>query len=268
MLTRILSAVILILAALSTVLYAKPAVYLVGIGIIGTGCLYEYCRIMHAIDIRTRPWFLCCVFWCLIIALYLKSVPSVAALSLSIILIVISAVFRKKLSVKERSFGMMAETMGIFYIVLCLYPAVAVRFAFGNDTGLQWTLLLLLVTWGGDSFALIAGRKIGKRPLAPVLSPKKTKEGSLVGLMAGVGIAVCLKTVLFKDLPLHHVVITAFLLGISGQIGDLAESMIKRTAGVKDSSKLIPGHGGVLDRMDSLLLSIPVLYGYLLFLYH
>ncbi|MEJ2247318.1 MAG: phosphatidate cytidylyltransferase, partial [Acidobacteriota bacterium] len=90
-------------------------------------------------------------------------------------------------------------------------------------------------------------------PLAPSLSPKKTKEGALAGFLAGIGIAVAIRYFLFTDLPLRHVIMVSILLGISGQLGDLAESMMKRAAGVKDSSHLIPGHGGILDRMDSLL---------------
>ena len=110
---------------------------------------------------------------------------------------------------------------------------------------MQWTLLLLSVVWVGDIAALIIGKLLGKKPFAPVLSPKKTYEGALAGLLAGVGIAVAVQQFLFTDLPLLHATIASVLLGIFGQLGDLAESMLKRAAEIKDSSRLIPGHGGV-----------------------
>ena len=130
-----------------------------------------------------------------------------------------------------------------------------------------WTLLLLAVIWVGDTAALAAGKLIGKRKFAPVLSPNKTYEGFLAGLLAGTGAAAALQQLLFPSLPLRHVIIASVLLGIFGQLGDLAESMLKRAAAIKDSSRLIPGHGGVLDRMDSLLFAFPVLYFYLFELY-
>jgi len=99
------------------------------------------------------------------------------------------------------------------------------------------------------------------------LSPKKTKEGALAGLLAGIAIALALRHFFFTDLPLLHVISASVLLGVLGQLGDLAESMLKRAADIKDSSNFIPGHGGVLDRMDSLLFSFPVLYVYLLLIY-
>jgi phosphatidate cytidylyltransferase len=283
MIKRILSAIVLIPATLLVVIYATPFFYLLGVGLIGTACLYEYFRLIRAMDIPNRPWFGYVAFWILLILFSLNRIdpPKVfdpivfhlgkltlpTVLALTAVAAFLSAVWRTSASVRNRALAFMAETSGILYITLFLYPAVAVRYDFGNSSGLQWTLLLLLVTWGGDSCALVAGKKIGKRPFAPVLSPKKTNEGAIAGLLAGIGIAVFVERFLFTDLPLGHVIAVSALLGIFGQLGDLAESMLKRAAGIKDSSNLIPGHGGVLDRMDSLLFSLPVLYAYLLLLY-
>jgi len=265
---RILSAIILIPLALLIVIFAKPVYYLIGIAITGTLCLYEYSRLMNAMKISTRAWFLYCIFWILLAAFYMNRIPATVILAITILAASISSLARTELSVRDRTFGLFAELFGILYIVLFLYPALPIRFEFGNDIGLQWTLLLLIVIWGGDTFALVAGKKMGRRPFAPALSPKKTKEGAAAGWIAGIVISVALKNILFPDLAMLHIVAVSALLGIFGQLGDLAESMLKRTAGIKDSSNLIPGHGGVLDRMDSLLFSIPVLYAYLLFLYH
>jgi phosphatidate cytidylyltransferase len=260
--TRILSAVILIPAALLVVIFAHPLVYLIGIAVIGTLCLYEYSGLMHAMSIPTRPWFLYGMFWALLAIIYLDASLLIPVLPLTLIAAFTASLGRTGLPVRDRAFGLLAELFGILYMALFLYPALGIRYEFTE--GLQWTLLMLLVIWGGDTFALVVGKKFGKSPLAPKLSPKKTKEGALAGLFAGTVIAVAFRFSLAMELPLFHVVVVSIVLGIFGQLGDLAESMIKRAAGIKDSSHLIPGHGGVLDRMDSLLFSLPVLYAYLL----
>jgi phosphatidate cytidylyltransferase len=274
MMTRVLSAIILIPLSLLVVIYATPVCFLIGIGFVGTICLYEYFGLMLAMNIRVRPWFGYGIFWILLVVFfyldfYLDFLErfAIPILAVTVITSFISAIWRRNLAVRDRTLGLMAELLGILYITLFLYPALPIRYDFGNSTGLHWTLLMLLIIWGGDTFALAVGKKIGKRPFAPVLSPKKTKEGALAGLLAGIGIAAGVQHFLFTELPLQHVIAVSILLGIFGQLGDLAESMIKRAAGIKDSSHLIPGHGGVLDRMDSLLFSFPVLYGYLLLIY-
>ncbi len=127
--------------------------------------------------------------------------------------------------------------------------------------------MVLAIIWLGDTFALFVGKKFGRTRFASQISPKKTNEGAIGGLAAGVLGAVLLQIFLFQGLPLLHVIGLSVLLGIFGQLGDLAESLLKRAAEIKDSSNLIPGHGGVLDRLDSLLFAFPVTYLYLLFLY-
>ncbi len=262
---RILSAIILIPLTLLVVIYARPLYYLIGIGLLGTVCLYEYFTLMHAMKIRIRPWYGYGAFWILLAVLFHDRLPFFSVLVLVLIALFTSSSWRSGLTIRERSISVMAEIFGILYITLCLYTAFPVRFDF--ESGLEWTLLTLLIIWGGDTFALVVGKIIGKRPFAPVLSPKKTKEGALAGLLAGIAIALAFRHFLFTDLPLVHVIAASILLGIFGQLGDLAESMLKRAADIKDSSNLIPGHGGVLDRLDSLLFSFPVLYAYLLLVY-
>lgn len=265
--TRTLSAIVLILFALGIVFLATPPVYLAGIGLMGTVCLYEYGKMMGSMGLRVRAWFLYGVFWILLLGLSTGRGPVIAILAMTVLVAFVSSLWRTRCPVRDRVGAMMAELFGILYMALCLYPALPIRYDFGGDTGLHWTLLMLLTLWGGDTFALAVGKKIGTRPLAPVLSPKKTREGAVAGLLAGAAIALAAHRFLFPDLPLVHVIAVSVLLGVFGQLGDLAESMIKRAAGIKDSSHLIPGHGGVLDRIDSLLFSLPVLYAYLLLVY-
>jgi phosphatidate cytidylyltransferase len=119
----------------------------------------------------------------------------------------------------------------------------------------------LVVTWVVDTAAMFGGRAIGGPKLAPTVSPGKTRSGSVAGVLGGLAVAPLFAWVVFPrvglSLPLWQLVAMAAVLGVIGQAGDLAESLFKREAGVKDSSHLIPGHGGVLDRLDSLYFVVP-----------
>jgi phosphatidate cytidylyltransferase len=119
----------------------------------------------------------------------------------------------------------------------------------------------LVVTWVCDTAAMFGGRALGGPKLAPTVSPGKTRSGSSVGFVAGLLVAPLFAAVVFPrvglEVPLWQLVVIAGVLSVVGQIGDLAESLFKREAGVKDSGDLIPGHGGVLDRLDSLYFIIP-----------
>ncbi|MGI9253690.1 MAG: phosphatidate cytidylyltransferase [Thermomicrobiales bacterium] len=124
--------------------------------------------------------------------------------------------------------------------------------------GLSWTLVVILVTWIADTAAYLVGRSVGRHKLAPRLSPNKTIEGALGGLAGAVLVSLaCFSLFGLPGGPLWAV-ISGLLLGVAGQIGDLSESLMKRQAGVKDSGDIIPGHGGILDRIDALLFAFPV----------
>jgi phosphatidate cytidylyltransferase len=120
----------------------------------------------------------------------------------------------------------------------------------------------LVVTWVVDTAAMFGGRAMGGPKLAPTVSPGKTRSGSLAGVAGGLAVAPLFSAAIFPrvgiEIPLWQLLTIAAVLGVIGQIGDLAESLFKREAGVKDSSHLIPGHGGVLDRLDSLYFVVPV----------
>jgi len=140
--------------------------------------------------------------------------------------------------------------------------------AAGNiDTLGAFTVVAIMVSiWTCDSLAYFAGRAFGRHKLFERISPKKTWEGSLAGVVGAVGAMVGLQQWLLPYLTIGDAVIIGLIVGIFGQLGDLAESHIKRDAGVKDSSQLIPGHGGVFDRFDSLLFVAPLVYIYLNFI--
>ena len=120
--------------------------------------------------------------------------------------------------------------------------------------------------WCMDTAAYAVGRSAGRRTLAPVLSPKKTWEGAAAGLVAAVGVCLLFSRFALKDaLTLPGAAAIGLLIGVAGQLSDLAESMVKRDAGVKESGALLPGHGGVLDRFDSYILCAPAIYYFLSF---
>ena len=131
--------------------------------------------------------------------------------------------------------------------------------------GARWVLFLLTVIFGSDTGAFYFGRFFGKHKLHESISPGKTWEGAIGGLLSSVIVAF----VFLKVIPLHRLdgdmLLLPASLSVAGQIGDLAESMLKRNHGVKDSGRILPGHGGILDRIDGLLFSIPILYIYLSF---
>jgi phosphatidate cytidylyltransferase len=130
------------------------------------------------------------------------------------------------------------------------------------EAGREWILLLVSVTWLGETAAYLVGSSVGRHKLAPSISPRKTVEGALAQLVMSVLAAVGARATFFPALSLESAVVVGLLLGVVGQAGDLLESAIKRSVGTKDTGRLIPGHGGMLDRMDSLLINTPVLLYY------
>lgn len=138
-----------------------------------------------------------------------------------------------------------------------LLPASVVALRVREDAGWQWVVLLFVVTWANDTFAYFTGRFLGRRPLAPRISPKKTWEGFWGGAAGSVGGALAVKFLFLPGLSVQAAVVLGTGAAVLGPIGDLSESMLKRAAGVKDSGKIIPGHGGLLDRIDAVLFVAP-----------
>jgi phosphatidate cytidylyltransferase len=162
-----------------------------------------------------------------------------------------------------------SSVFALFYLGLTLIPLPMLREATNGPSLLAF---LFLTVWAGDTVAMYAGRMFGKRKMAPNLSPNKTwagAVGSVVGAVAVAGILLALSTYFanwnsvklsFADAPVWYWLVLAVVVNIAAQVGDLAESALKRSAGVKDSGTLLPGHGGILDRIDALLLAAPVLW--------
>lgn len=149
--------------------------------------------------------------------------------------------------------------LSIFYVGVGFYYFIEIR-----DIGLVYAFFPLFTIWATDSGAYFIGRKIGKNKLWPEISPNKTIEGSIGGVVCAVIVGIIFILFTSIDLTIAKMLILAIILSIFGQIGDLVESGLKRHFGVKDSGKIMPGHGGILDRFDSLLFVWPLFY----FFYH
>lgn len=132
--------------------------------------------------------------------------------------------------------------------------------------GAAWLYMVLAITWLQDTAAYFVGRSFGRHKLAPILSPKKTWEGAAGGLLGSILGALVCKLLLGLPVSLLGSVVLGLVGGVVGPLGDLVESMIKRQVGLKDIGRIIPGHGGLLDRADSLLFTLPVLYYVILLL--
>jgi phosphatidate cytidylyltransferase len=160
---------------------------------------------------------------------------------------------------------------GIFGLIYIAYPLTLIPLLWSKENGPTLVLFLMLCVWTGDIAALYIGRTFGKRKLAPRLSPGKTWIGSIASIAGSVLIALALaetanalsargNMLLHISEPLWQTLLLAAILNVAAQLGDLLESAIKRGAGVKDSGTMLPGHGGILDRIDALLVAAPVLW--------
>jgi phosphatidate cytidylyltransferase len=180
-------------------------------------------------------------------------------------------VSQQKFTVNDAAFAIFGMNyVGLFaYLLLLRFDGkVAEIGATGGvlEPGAACIWLAFIGTWASDTLAYFVGSKIGRRKLCPAISPGKTIEGAAGGL-AGSIIGVVIFSFFIK-LALAHAIMIGIVVGLAAQLGDLFESSIKRFAGVKDSGQLLPGHGGVLDRFDSILFAVPVVYYYNYIYYH
>jgi phosphatidate cytidylyltransferase len=161
---------------------------------------------------------------------------------------------------REVAFALLA----FLYIPFMLMHLVQLR---QTTFGIEWLCVIMLIVMTNDSAAYYTGSAFGKHRLYPLVSPKKSVEGSIGGLIGGLGGALLAKYTFFTHVTFIDAVVTALVIGAVGQAGDLFESLLKRSFGVKDSGTIIPGHGGVLDRLDSILFAAPITYYYVLFFF-
>ncbi len=185
-----------------------------------------------------------------------------ATLILFIAAVLITQAFRFRKEFSKMLTGMGVTVLGVLYIAFLGGFLVAIRVGFETPANLSTHLLgfFFLVMFGSDAGAYFTGRALGKHKLAPSISPGKTVEGLIGGIVAAAGLAALATWWFFPELPYQWSIPLACVLAIVGVLGDLAESAMKRGSTTKDTATTLPGHGGFLDRLDSLLLGAPILY--------
>jgi len=205
-----------------------------------------------------------------IIILFDFYIYSAAHLYIIIIFFVTSEIILSFILNKENQLIECAYTIFTsFYAVLFTGSLVLIREAGRNGQytiGYKVIWSIFFGIWFLDTTAYFVGKSIGRQKLCPQISPNKTIEGSIGGFIAAIAALIIGKYAFFKELSIIHSVNIGIILGVMGQIGDVAESFIKRKAGVKDSSAILPGHGGILDRFDSLIFASPFVYLYLTYI--
>lgn len=170
-------------------------------------------------------------------------------------------------SVQTAALRIASGAFGPLWLGGGLSAIVLLRRDAGNDhDGASFVVLALVLSWLSDTGAFFIGRSFGRHKLYAAVSPKKTIEGALGGLAGGLVGTLAVRALVLPSLPLSHAVGLALVAGALGQLGDLGESLLKRSVGVKDSGFILPGHGGILDRADALLVTSTVTYLYVLWM--
>ncbi|MCU1337137.1 MAG: phosphatidate cytidylyltransferase [Bryobacterales bacterium] len=192
------------------------------------------------------------------LALLFTRDPASAWLTIVIAALALMALELRQADLAKAMISAATALLGVVYIFGAWRSALDLR-----AINPHWLMIALLVSWAGDTAALYVGRAFGRHKLAPRVSPSKTWEGSIGSLAGGVLAAGVYAHLLIPSEPLWKVLAVAAAGNIAGQVGDLCESAFKRGAGMKDSGTTLPGHGGWLDRIDSSLFTIPVVYALL-----
>jgi len=219
--------------------------------------LYEYYKMTIAIPIGAR--LIQTIFFSLapvLVAFFRRPDLFMPALFISLIgIILLSLKYHKRFGHILLFMGF--SSFGALYIGLCLAHMVLIRYL---PDGAAWLLVMTAITAGGDTGAYYVGINFGRRKLCPEISPGKTVEGAIGGILTGSTAAVGMGMLLLPAYRPGVIFVAALILSVVSIIGDIAESVIKRSAGVKDSGTMLFGHGGVLDRVDGMLITAPVLY--------
>ncbi len=175
----------------------------------------------------------------------------------------IAVIFVKDRDLKEIFLSLVSTIFGIFYVSFLFNHLILIREI--PFYGKNYVFILFFCVWALDVFAYIFGLFFGKRKLSSRISPKKSIEGSLAGFFAAIVFCLVFNKIFNTNFGFKHSVIIGAIIGIFGQIGDLFESLIKRSANQKDSGKILPGHGGILDRFDSIIFTAPLFFYYVKF---
>lgn len=252
--TRVISALVFVPVILLATYFGGYifAALMLAIAVIGG---YEFGKMLEVNGYRLFPWIYYPVAVLLILMAQLA--PTNGGVLVAVAFLGFAAIMTQFVLGKMYIDEVGVNILAMVYIPLTLTTAVLMRS--GMDDGMYLIFLLLIIEWLTDSGAYFIGTAFGKHKLMPRVSPKKSIEGALGGIAAAVVAALLLN--LFTHIaPYWLIVIIAVVVSVAGQLGDLGESAVKRWAKVKDSGNLIPGHGGILDRFDSMFFAAPVTY--------
>ena len=265
---RWITALILVPIILWVIIKGSALLLVAVVCVVSIFAMGEYLRIMFQNDDRPLSNTIKIISYAasmlLIVSTCLGS-WEIEFLILSLNLIALSIFVLSEFADNQEVFHVIAkQVLGIVYIPVSLSLLIFMK---GLDQGTFWIIWLLIVVFSNDTGAFYGGKFFGKNKLSPNISPNKTIEGSIGGIITSSVVGFIFSVIFFKDFPLSFFLIPASLmLAVAGQIGDLFESAMKRASNIKDSGSILPGHGGMLDRIDGLLLAIPVLYAYLVFI--
>jgi phosphatidate cytidylyltransferase len=225
--------------------------------------LHEYFHISQEVGLGGWPWmgYVGAGLLCLgqLAGLHGLALGESALLLLLLVLAIPVAGLVSVTDLKSYSGALASTLLGILYVGFAFSWIIPLRFG-DPATGWRLTILLFLVVWAEDIFAYAVGRMVGRIPLARTISPKKTVEGAIAGLAGGVLVAWGFSHWFWQTGDPKTVILIGGVVALAGQAGDLVESALKRAAGLKDSGTILPGHGGLLDRIDSLLFAAPTLW--------
>lgn len=247
---RLLTAAVLAPLVIGAIFGLSNTAFAWAIVVVFVGCAWEYAEVN---GLSRRPWVYALVIAVLLLVSLGILAVDVPRFTLPGVALTVGAIwlFVDRTPVERRAGVVAMAAFGVVYFIVAATALVSVH------TADPWTLLLLVAIVAlGDSAAFCAGRKFGRRKLAPSISPKKTWEGSMASLLVAVAVAV--GWALATDRSPTPWLVVGVVTSAAAQIGDLLESAFKRQAGVKDSSDLLPGHGGIWDRTDAILLAAPV----------
>ena len=257
--TREVTALVLAPIGIYITIWGHAYLFDATVAIIASLALYEF-LILGRLKGYDIPIVICVLLMLFINAAFVLEPISVEmGVFLTLLIIPASYVFLKG-NLEQSLPSSAIAVMATLYVGMLGGSLIRLRNDFA--VGPRLVLFLLMVVWLGDAGAYYVGKRFGRRKLSPQISPKKTVEGFIGGVLVSVLTAVTVHFTFLQEMPLGHAIGAGALLSIAGVIGDLAESMWKRSAAVKDSGTLIPGHGGFLDRFDSVFYTAPILYVY------
>lgn len=280
---RAISSVGVVLVAIVPALLGSP-VYSIVIALVALGALYELYRSFQRIGVRPSTWSGTLI----LVALFIIAGTDAPFLALMGAMTAYTLVSLAQHLVKKDVQGSLTDWVfslsGVLYVGFTMMHFVLIRRIQGPSEagwveeadsligdggaslGLAWLLVVLVTTWLTDVFAYLIGRQWGKTKLIPHVSPGKTRAGAVAGIVAGTLTGGIAGVVFGLPVPFAIMLIVGAVISLGAMIGDLCESMIKREIGIKDMGSIIPGHGGLLDRIDALLVTIPLTYYLAVFL--